>query len=815
MQLAKSPTEQPNLIGGGKERAKPVEQPKATNPKAKNIDPLHGAYTKCIDVAVQAGRISNKVGQEILAAADPEEAVSNLVKNLTREKRERAIQAVRVASAYEHIKNHGSNNAMTGLMALMTKDISGKGTYLNVDILAKGYVSQYNAKWADTLSLFRTRLFGLSQDEESLRGFVRALYGVQSADPAINKAAQQWLDIVDTMNAEFNRNGGSISKNESWLLPQHHDLKTIKDTPYKEWRAFLDDKLDRELMVDDQGRQLSDLNFEDAMKYVYESITTGGLNKAKDFTVPNLGTKLSRKGSERRFLYFKDAEAWLDYQNRFGKGDILTTLTDYINMMSHDTALMRVFGTNPKQTYQVLKNEAQKLQNSRGAPVKDKNLAMADAVYKVISGDINNGELTTLADSMQAVRNVQIASKLGGAALASVTDVATLALTAKYNNMSVAKVWKRQISLMNPANEADRIAAARMGLIFENWLGRAHAGNRHTDTYGTGMTAKGAEAVLRASGLESWTESGRKAFGMEFSAMLSDNFGKQFDELDESMRSIFSTYQINKADWDKFRATEQLDIRGSKFADLTKDDSMKFHSMILAETDYAVPTPDARVRAIATMGTERGTVAGQAARSVMMIKSFPITMATTHLMRGWNQTSGGGRMAYLGALATSTTIMGALALQIKDLAAGREPRPMDDPSDWITAFVQGGSGSLFADYVVSDVDKFGRGFVETLLGPMAGLTNDTYNLTIGNIREAVLNEETNVLGEAASFVKKNLAPDPWQLQLFSNSMLDNIRVMADPEYQYSLNAIRTKRYKEFGQEYWWAPGETPVEALSE
>jgi len=780
----------------------------------KQLDPLHGKYSKCIDVAVQAGKISKSMGQEILKADSPEDAISNLVKNISREKREKAIQSIRIADAFDNIQKHGSNNAMTGLMSLMVKDISGKASYLNVDMLGKAYTKKYMAKWSDSLSMFRTRMFGLSQDEEGLNKFIRAVYGETIDDAEITKSASNWLKLVDDMRDEFNVMGGSISKNEKFLLPQAHDLRRVRAVKYEDWRAFIIDKLDLNQMVDDKGRVLSNANFEDSLKYVYETISTGGLNKAKDFTIRNLGTKLSRKGSEKRFLYFKDAESWMAYQNEFGKGDILTTLTDHIQAMGNDTALMRVFGTNPKQTFEILKTEAEKLEISKNKIVKDRTKATLNAVYKTISGDINNGELVTLADGLQFVRNIQVASKLGGATLSSVTDLATTALTANYNKIPVAKVFARQMKLMNPANEEDRIFAARMGLIFDGWFGRAHSANRFSDTYGTGASAKTAEAVLRFSGLEAWTEGGRKAFGMEFAGMLSDNFAKTFDELDPVIQSAFKNYQITKAEWDNFRSTKPLDLRGSKFADLTKDESMKFHSMILSETDYAVPTPDARVRAIATGGTERGTIWGQISRSAMMIKSFPITIATTHLYRGATQATTGGKMMYLGSFATATTLMGAFALQIKDLAAGREPRPMDDPEDWVTAFVQGGSGSLFADYVVSDVNKYGRGFVETLLGPMASLTNDTYKLTIGNIREAVTGDETNVLGESAKFIK-DIAPDPWQIQLFMNSMFDNIRLMADPDYQSSLNRIRTKRYEEFGQEYWWAPAETPMEVLED
>ena len=811
--MAKSPKEQVKL-NAGIESANPAVTPKATKPKVKNLDPLHGAYSKCIDVAVQAGKISKSMGQEILKADSPEDAISNLVKNISREKREKAIQSIRIAEAYDAIKNHGSGDAMTGLMNLMVKDISGKGNLLNVDSLGKAYSQKYMSKWADALSAFRTRTFGLSQDEEGLNNFIRAVFGEDVGDAKITKAAQDWLKLVDDMRSDFNGVGGSISKKDDFLLPQNHDMRSVKNAKFKDWRAFVINKLDRNKMVDDQGRVLSDANFEDSLEYVYETISTGGLNKAKDFTVRNLGTKLSRKGSEKRFLHFKDAESWMAYQNKFGKGDILTTLTDHMQAMGNDTALMRVFGTNPKQTFEILKTEAEKLQLNRGKQVKDRTKGTLDAVYKTVSGDINGGQLVTLADGMQVVRDLQVASKLGGAILSSVTDIATTLVTSIYNKVPAYKVFARQISLMNPANEKDRIFAARMGLIMDGWSGRAHSANRFSDTYGTGLSAKIAEVVLRFSGLEAWTSAGRKAFGMEFAGMLSDNFSKTFGELDKGMQGVFKNYGINEADWNKFRVTEVLDLKGSKFADLTKDESFKFYSMILSETDYAVPTPDARVRAIATAGTERGTSWGQVARSAMMIKSFPITIATTHLYRGATQSTAGGRMSYLGGFALSTTLMGAVAIQLKDIAAGRNPRPMNDISDWRDAFIQGGSGSLFADYLLSDPEKYGNSYLETFGGPMGGLVNDTLSLTAGNLIELSEGDETNIAGESIRYAK-NLIPDPWQVQLFKNSLMDNMRLYADPSYQSSINRMRSKRYKEFGQDYWWEQGETPLEVLED
>jgi hypothetical protein len=46
-------------------------------------------------------------------------------------------------------------------------------------------------------------------------------------------------------------------------------------------------------------------------------------------------------------------------------------------------------------------------------------------------------------------------------------------------------------------------------------------------------------------------------------------------------------------------------------------------------------------------------------------------------------------------------------------------------------------------------------------------------------------------------------------------MMDNVRLWSDPSYQSSLNRIRSKRYRDYGQEYWWGPAETPMEVLED
>ena len=763
------------------------------------------SFDFCIDEAFKAGKVTKDVAEKIKAAEDKEAAINEVVASMTRTKREAAIQAKRLADAYENIKSH-PEGSYDGLMSLMAKDITGKAGYANVDYLQKFYQGKFHSDYAEALSRFRTRSLGFSQDEEGLKSLVKSIYGEAVEDAEINGFAKQWHELTEKVRAEFNSKGGSISKNDRWLMPQNHDMNTVKKAGLDDWKKNISTKLDRSKMTDDVGNVLTDDEFNKGLDYIFETISTGGINKAKDFSVAGIGKKLSRKGSEQRFLYFKDADSWLQYQKDFGKGDIFTTLTDWVDSKANDIALMEVFGPNPQSTFKALKNQI-----AKESGLSDRQDSFSDAVYNVISGKTSEGNLTGLAAGMQEVRNVITASTLGGAFLSALSDVGFQAITAKYNKIPAYKVLSRQMSLMNPANEEGRVAAVKMGLIAEAWLGRAHGSNRYADIFGTGATAKAAEGVMRASLLSPWTDAGRKAFGMEYASMLADNFGKSIDELSDATKRAFETYGITKGDWDLFRAQKPIDFDGAKFADITQDGGVKFHQMVMTETDYAVPTPDARVRAITTGGTGRATVAGQGWRSVMMLKSFPITIATTHFYRAAYQATAAEKLAYLGTFVATTSILGGVALQAKDIAAGREMRPVD-AKFFAAAFQQGGGLGIFGDFLFSDVNRFGGGIAQTITGPTGEMFDKSVKITLGNIREAIQGEETNILGESAQFLKR-YTPDIWQTRLFTDALFDQIEIMSNPKAQRRFNKIVRKRQAKYDQGYWWRPGETLPEAL--
>jgi len=770
------------------------------------------SYEQCLLKLSEQQRISQDVSDIIKRSDEPDQTVKQLARSLSRQKREAAMQSVVLKRRRNDMLKYTKGSAFDRLAAILTKDNKFTAPYLNVEYLARTYQGTFHTKLAGMLERFAPKGLGFLQDEENLNKLIQAVYGKTTDDAAINQYAKDWLNIVEEIRQLKNKFGASISKNERFLLPQAHDMRSVKKAGRDEWKSRVLPKLDRKMMLDDEGRVMTDFQIDELLDYVYESITTGGLNKVNDLSVPRLGKKLARKGSERRVLYFKDAESWIGYQNDFGQGDVFTVLTDYIEQSANDIALLELMGPNPNTTFDALLAMAKK--DGISTPQE----LQLQALYNVVSGKVNQGELTSFADGFSVYRNIETAALLGKAFLSSISDVGFQLITANYNAIPAFKVLARHMSVFVQNDPADMRLAARIGLIADTWVQTAHTSNRFSDIYGVGTSSKVANAVMKASFLEPWTNAGRKAFGMEFAGVLADNFGKRFDQLDPELRGVFERNDILERDWDSFRQTKTIEHKGAVFADMTADETRKFHSMVLMETDYAVPTPDARVRSYTTGGFARNTVVGQLWRSAFMIKSFPITIGLTHFYRATNQATMQGKIQYFTSLLATTSVLGGVALMAKDIAAGRDPRQVTDPNTIVdikfvlSAIQQGGGLGIFSDFIFSDVNRFGSGFAETAIGPIGDTVDTGVRFTLGNIREAVQGEETNIMGEAGKLVER-YTPNIWQVSLFKQALFDQYEMMADPDAQLKFRRLIRKREKEYNQEYWWRPGEfTPRRA---
>ena len=785
----------------------------------------------CISDALAAGRMNEAEAQEWMRRLDAQENRLHLAGEVSPEhartqaqqavfdakraemalqKRQKALQAIAIHRMRQEVQSHPDGTG-TGVMSLLVKDMGGRAGYSNIDNRSTAILSDLHKKFAGVMDQYRTKVAGLIQDKEGIRNMVREIFGGSSGDANARAAAHVWSEVAETARKRFNRSGGAIPKREDWGMPQYHDPIRVKGTTKRAWVDEITPMLDRQKMLNPDGTPMSELELVTMLDHAYDTITTDGL---VDLMPGRMGgSKLANRRQDHRVLNFKDADTWLAYHDKYGHADIYTTLTDHLSGMANDIAKLEVMGPNPEASFRYMRDLALK----DGMP--SRSLLMLDSVWNVVSGKVNASTWPRLADAMKSARSLLVADILGGAFLSAISDVAFLRQTARFNGIPAMKVFRRQLSLMDPRKSADRLQAVRMNLTADAWVTRALAANRFTEVTGSNFSAKMADFVMRASFLSAWTDAGQKAFGMEFQGMIADQVGKTFGRLPPEVQSTFKRYGISLEDWDVLRQTELLDLEGASFfspenlmtrTDLSEkartDLATKFNEMVLTERDYAVPMPDARVRAMTTGGQRTGTVAGELFRAIGMFKSFPITVITTHLYRGALQNGAKNKGAYLASLMISSTIMGAVAMQLKEISRGKDPRDLTDPKSWGAAFVQGGGAGIYGDFLFSNVSRFGKGPIETTAGPLLGAAEDVFLTAKGWAGP----DDTNIAADLVQLARRYTPGGSlWYARLaFEREVLDQLQLMADPKARSKFRRRMTQRRKDYRQKYWWRPGET-------
>jgi hypothetical protein len=271
------------------------------------------------------------------------------------------------------------------------------------------------------------------------------------------------------------------------------------------------------------------------------------------------------------------------------------------------------------------------------------------------------------------------------------------------------------------------------------------------------------------------------------------------------------------------RKADLADIDGARFLSVQNiarldhpraaEVASAIHRMVLTERDYAVVTSDPRTRAYLQQGTQAGTVSGELMRFLGMYKAFPVTVMTTHLARGLGRQGAGGKAAYLGKFFIGLTVLGMGAWQAKQMARGKDPVTMDPTTDagrkaWGAAMLQGGGAGILGDFLFADQSRFGHGLAETLAGPAVGLVSDVVRLGIGNAQKGLAGEETTFLLDALKFgARYTPGSSLWYTRLaLERTVLDQLALM-DPDTRQGFARLERKARQDFGQGYWWRPGQ--------
>ena len=805
------------------------------------------SFKDCINEGVDAGEISRERADEALKLFDDLEVQYNrqmgraaarakaagdttiATKKIILERKRRAmLQATNWQNIILNLENYrtplGNANKAEGAKAFLEQDVSAK--FNSVAQVQNAVTRLATSKMTDYLATFKRNIVGETRNKAKLENVVREIFepGV-TGDASARELAEAWRATSEYLRKRFNAAGGAIPKRVDWGMPQSHSPVKIREAGYDAWKEAISGKLDLDKMVDERtGLKFSEEKLEFALLDAYNKITTEGFSNIKVGS-PSSGKSLANRNQDHRFFVFKDADAWLDYQKQFGNPNAFDTMMGHIDVMARDIGMLEVLGPNPNLTIKFLKDTIKK---DAGSDPKLQNRAnkasyVIDNVYSAITGTKNAPIDSTIATTFAGIRQSLTSIHLGAAFITASTDVNFGRIGRRMVGLPQTKLLKRYLELMNPLTLKEKgKLAVRIGLTAEGWSQLAAAQMRYVgDMSGPEFTRRLADGVMRVSLLSPWTQAGKWGFGMDFLGFLADNSNSVYGDLPANMQKTLRHYNIGPEKWDVMRQTPMYEHKGASFLRaedieartdispaLAKELATNLMVMIDTETNFAVPSTSIRGRAALTGDTRPGTLAGELTNSFAMYKNFGTTLISTHGMRGMMESGSLGKGQYYAGLIITTTMMGALALQMSEIAKGKDPRSMEDSRFWGAALMKGGGLGIFGDFLFSDVNRFGGGLSSTIAGPVAGLIEDVSKLTIGNLMDVMSGKDANMASDTIKFAGRNTPGSSiWYLRLaFERMVIDQMKLFADPDAAKKMRQSERRQLNETGQDNWWGKG---------
>jgi len=596
--------------------------------------------------------------------------------------------------------------------------------------------------------------------------------GISADAVGIAQVLHKWQE---KSRIDANEAGAYIRKLPGYITRQSHDMDKIRNAGFAEWRRTIEPLLDERTFDGVEDREAF-------LNSVFQGLSTGihfGTG-----SVPGLkGTRnIAKAASQERVLHFGEADGWFQYNERFGRGSLIDTVTNGLRMSSQNTGLMKILGPNAEANYDqvmdTILRELSKTDKDLAVKLDDARTGKLDNFIKMVTGATNIPGNAMGASIGQAVRGFQSIKSLGGAVISSITDVPTSASEMRYQGQGfftaqvgslknaggalgdMAKsILNRKLTVRN---KASRRVLAELGVSLDATTGRFTS---RFDMAGEAVPGRVSEAMrrfFRLNGLTLWTDSMRAGsmigMGQHVGGLSTSKFGK----LPEGLQDTFTLFGIGEAEWDLIRSVGARNFEGVDGKYLTPDmikdidgGLLKSHlkSIGVKPTDFqvkklrtdltdsfrgyyvdrsqfAVIEPDAKTRASMLRDSQPGTVAGELLRSWAQFKSFPFAL----VQRVWGREVRGRRTktaAFLGLseYLIATTLFGYIAMSAKDIVKNRTPRDPENADTWVAAFLQGGAAGIYGDFLFGEAkSRFGQGPISTLAGPTAGTFEDVVNL---------------------------------------------------------------------------------------
>lgn len=684
----------------------------------------------------------------------------------------------------------------------------------------------------------------------------------------IAEILQKWDRVkVTALNGE----GAWITEHSSFGAPVLHDPDKLRlaDTSHsafggglrkgfeqrdrEAWAAFTLQRIDAKRMfgtAKDADKKLAEM---------YGGLVTGDHLELRQATDEPLFGNVARKVSASREFVWKSPEAMLEYMKRYGR----FTPTDGWMYSMRDSAnkyaLMKVFGSKPKETFEELINyaknrtmgEPERLALNKAAPDGGQGGWLRNR-YAVVSGEADRPIANTWSGIVNGWMAVQRMAKLGLTPFAQLTDNMTISRELAYQGLGF---FERNSGLFSGyfRGAADSEKREVAELLHTGILGRLRGVTARFDLADakSGMLTRAENLFFKITGITAMTENKRADAERLMAWHMGRQHGKAFAELGESETRILQAFGIGDKEWTLLHKAEWNEIGGDRYltpdvaqrisdADMKaylgdqgtiseraaqaaeagigprnptpverarQDLALKLWAYYGERGNYAVLEVGARERAILYQGTQAGSPLNLALRLLLQFKQFPTAMITKVWGREINGGAGGmDRVAGITELMVFGTLYGMLANYLNQYVKGQDPHAQiqNSPGKFLlSGFMRGGAGSIYGDFLMGEFSRHGLTALDNIAGPTFGQTNNLMEL-YSNLTHMKADKATGSL--ALRLVRNNT---PYANMIYTKAAVDYLFLYRMQEW---INPGYLRRYEDAvkrnsGIEFWLKPSQ--------
>lgn len=705
-------------------------------------------------------------------------------------------------------------------------DTYDNAPYENYSSIKDGVRGHLQNEMDNIIHQYKNKLGGIYRPTKDMEDVLREIFNENTGNANAKQLADAWKKASERAREMFRAAGGSIREMPDWRISQSQDYLKLVKAGKEKW---VDDHLQAGVLDWDKVRRSDGrrIRGEDArrkfLEEAYETLATDGANKI-DLSKAGGHKNFTNKLANHRVLHYANSQAWKMMHEQYGSGSVFDVMMQHMDDMAHEIAMMQRFGPSPNVAIDNLAAMMKKV-DPIGA---DGEIKALKEMEQVVQREVGLARTNGIGHAMAGQRNLLTAALLGGASTIAIPSDLNLARTAmRFNKLDDMKFIRRYVRLMNPANDADRRLAIRVGFVADNVSAQMYGARRYLGSIGSGpaWTRRFADITMNMSLLTPHTQMARWAYGMEMLGLFADHKGKSLDEL--PFADMLRRGGITSEEWDRFRSVPDFVDADSGANFLRPDDIIehygmdtdnlalmsKFKSMVMDEVSIAIPDNNLNTRQRLVGATQPGSLIGEVARSVAMFKNFPVTFATLisgrYSATALREKGAMGAAGYMTYLLTSLTAIGALRIQMTNVMNGRDPEDMSKSNFVTRAMVQGGGLGIYGDFFLADHNRFGGGPFQTAIGPPAQFMGDT----AGIVQNAVTGNFDKLPKEMVEYAQRYTpgSRNWWSRLLTDRLIWENLIKWTDEDAAKSFERKNNRREKKYGTTSWWESGESRPE----